>query len=106
MSTIHFRVAAAREKLRAAGIPDDEADLDARLLAEHVLGWDTARFFSTAAVDPEPPGFARTYEALVARRSAREPVSYIVGHHEFWGLQVEVSPAVLIPRPETELIVE
>jgi len=71
-----------------------------------VLGWDTARFFSTAAADPEPPGFASTYEALVERRSAHEPVSYIVGHHEFWGLKIEVSPAVLIPRPETELIVE
>jgi release factor glutamine methyltransferase len=106
MTSIHSRVAAAREKVRAAGIPDGEADLDARLLAEHVLGWDTARFFSTAAADPEPPGFADRYEALVARRTAREPVSYIVGHHEFWGLQLEVTPAVLIPRPETELIVE
>jgi release factor glutamine methyltransferase len=96
----------ARERLRAAGIPDDEADLDARLLAEHVLGWDTARFFSIAAEDPEPAGFAGRYETLVARRAAREPVSYIVGHHEFWGLRFEVSPAVLIPRPESELLVE
>jgi|SRR5436190_1537793 len=106
MSTIHFRVAAAREKLRAAGIPDDEADLDARLLAEHVLGWDTARFFSTAAADPEPAGFADRFEALVARRAARAPISYIVGRQEFWGLSFEVSPSVLVPRPETELIVE
>jgi release factor glutamine methyltransferase len=106
MTSIHSRVAAAREKLRTAGIPDSEADLDARLLAEHVLGWDTARFFSTAAADPEPPGFADRYQAVVARRTAREPVSYIVGRHEFWGLQFEVTPAVLIPRPETELIVE
>jgi len=106
MSTIHSRVFSARDRLRAAGIPDDEADLDARLLAEHLLGWDTARFFSAAAADPEPAGFAGRYEALVARRVAREPVSYIVGHHEFWGLRFEVSPAALIPRPETELIVE
>ena len=55
----------------AAGIPDDEADLDARLLAEHVLGWETARFFSTAAADPEPPDFPKRYEAVVARRAAR-----------------------------------
>jgi release factor glutamine methyltransferase len=105
-TSIHSRVGSARDRLRAAGIPDDEADLDARLLAEHVLGWDTARFFSTAAADPEPAGFAERYEALVARRTAREPISYIVGHHEFWGLRFEVSSAVLIPRPETELIVE
>jgi release factor glutamine methyltransferase len=106
VSSLLSRVAAARKQLRAAGIPDDEADLDARLLAEHVLGWDTAQFFSAAAADPVPAGFAAKYEPLVARRAAREPVSYIVGHHEFWGLRFEVSPAVLIPRPETELIVE
>jgi release factor glutamine methyltransferase len=103
--TIHHRVATARERLEAAGIAADEADLDSRLLAEHLLGWDTARFF-TAAGEAEPAGFAGRYEALVARRAAREPVSYIVGHHEFWNLAFEVSPAVLIPRPETELIVE
>ena len=43
---------------------------------------------------------------LVARRAAREPVAYITGHREFWGLDFEVTPDVLIPRPETELIVE
>ena len=105
MTTIHERVAAARRRLREAGIAPDEADLDARLLAEHVLGWDTARFFS-AADESEPPGFASGYETLVARRAAREPISYITGRHEFWNLSFEVSPAVLIPRPETELVVE
>jgi len=105
MTTIHARVAGARERLRHAGIAPDEADLDARLLAEHVLGWDTARFF-TSAGDAEPSGFSARYDALVVRRAAREPISYIVGHHEFWGLLFKVSPAVLIPRPETELIVE
>ena len=43
---------------------------------------------------------------MVQRRAASEPVAYIVGHREFWGLELAVSPAVLIPRPETELIVE
>ena len=46
------------------------------------------------------------YEPLVARRERREPVSYILGTREFWGLDFEVGPDVLIPRPETELIVE
>ncbi len=104
-TSIHFRVAEARERLKAAGITPDEADLDARFLAEHVLGWDGARFFSAAA-DPEPPGFMARYEELIARRAAREPMAYIIGATEFWNLSFEVSPAVLIPRPESELIVE
>ena len=95
----------ARECLRAAGIPADEADLDARLLAEHVLGWTTERFFADSTEAP-PPSFDARFEALVARRAAREPFAYIVGRQEFWGLEIDVSPAVLIPRPETELIVE
>ena len=54
----------------------------------------------------EPEGFAPHYEALVARRVTREPLAYIVGRQEFWGLEFEVTPDVLIPRPETEMIVE
>jgi len=81
------------------------ANLDARLLAQHVLGWDTARLLAnTGEVAPED--FSAAYEVLVARRAAREPLAYITGHREFWGLELEVTPAVLIPRPETELIVE
>ncbi len=98
-------MAAARQRLREAGIPLDEADLDARLLAEHVLGWDAVRFF-TSADGPEPGEFADTYEPLLARRAAREPLAYITGRQAFWDLAFEVSPAVLIPRPESELIVE
>ena len=102
--TIHARVVAARQRLRDAGIPPDEADLDARLLAEHLLGWTTERYFVDGGQD-EPAGFADRYEAIVTRRAAREPYAYLVGHEEFWGLDFEVTPAVLIPRPETELIV-
>src|SRR5437870_3498847 len=104
-SSIHARVDAARKRLRAAGIPDDEADLDARLLAEHVLGWTTERYFADSNV-PAPEDFDARFEALVARRAAREPFAYIVRRQEFWGLRFRVTPAVLIPRPETELIVE
>jgi release factor glutamine methyltransferase len=103
--TIHEQVAAARTRLRAACIPDAEADLDARLLAEHLLGWDAARYFTDGG-EPAPPEFQTQYDALIARRAAREPVAYIVGRQEFWGLAFAVSPAVLVPRPETELIVE
>src|SRR5262245_5562386 len=103
--TIQGHVATARHTLRAAGIPTDEADLDARLLAEHVLGWTTEYFFAHAN-EAAPPGFDASFDALIHRRASREPFAYIVGHQEFWGLDIEVSPAVLIPRPETELIVE
>jgi release factor glutamine methyltransferase len=103
--SIHLQVAAARQRLRDAGIPHTESDLDARLLAQHVLGWTTERFFTDAhALAPE--GFAPQYETLVARRVTREPLAYIVGMREFWGLDMEVTPHVLIPRPATELIVE
>jgi len=103
--TIQERVATARQTLRDAGIGAHEAGFSARLLAEHVLGWNSARYF-TSAHELEPPQFAEQYDALVARRAAREPAAYITGLKEFWGLELEVSPAVLIPRPETELIVE
>jgi release factor glutamine methyltransferase len=105
LDSIHALVAAARRRLRSAEIPDAESDLDARLLAERLLGWDTAVFF-THAHETAPPGFADRYQALIERRADREPVAYISGLQEFWGLGFEVNPAVLIPRPETELIVE
>jgi release factor glutamine methyltransferase len=103
--TIHARVAAARLRLRAAGVSQAESDLDARLLAQHVLGWTMERFLADAQ-DAEPDGFGPRYDTLVERRAAREPLAYIVGTREFWGLDFEVSRAVLIPRPSTELIVE
>ena len=103
--TIHAEVSAARQRLRDAGITPTESDLDARLLAQHVLGWTTERFLMDAR-EAVPDGFTRRYESLVARRATREPLAYIVGVREFWGLELEVTPDVLIPRPATELIVE
>lgn len=92
-------------RLRSAGISAESADLEARLLAQSVLGW-TAERYLVAGNEPEPDGFGAEYDAVVARRAGREPLAYIVGRQEFWGLDIEVSPSVLIPRPETELIVE
>lgn len=103
--TIHAHVSAARQRLRDAGITPTESDLDARLLAQHVLGWTTERFLIDAR-EAEPEGFPPRYDALVARRVTREPLAYIVGIREFWGLELEVNADVLIPRPATELIVE
>jgi release factor glutamine methyltransferase len=104
VKTIRELVAAASDRLREAGI-SASANLDARLLAQHVLGWDTARLLASAS-EAAPEGFPAAYEPLVARRVAREPLAYITGHREFFGLDFEVTPAVLIPRPETEILVE
>jgi len=105
MSSLHERLADARETLIRAGIPAEEAALDAEVLARHVLDCDRATLL-TRTRDPLPSAFDRLYHALIARRVAREPVAYIVGHREFWGLEFDVTLAVLIPRPETELVVE
>lgn len=103
--TLGDRVTRAREALTAAGIRPQDAALDAEVLARKVLGCDRAGFLVRLR-DEEPAVFAEAYGALVDRRCRREPVAYIVGEREFWGLPFEVTPDVLIPRPETELIVE
>lgn len=105
MSRLHQHLSQARERLVHAGIRSDEAALDAEVLARHVLNCDRATLL-TRANDPLPSAFGRLYDELVRRRLAREPIAYIVGHREFWGLEFDVTPAVLIPRPETELVIE
>lgn len=104
-STLREAVREARRHLEAAGIAAEEAARDADLLALHVLGWDRARLLAhdTDLLRPEP--LAR-FEVLVARRGSREPISQIVGRREFWGLDFEVTPDVLTPRPETEILIE
>lgn len=103
--TLHDHVTAARDRLIRAGIRGESAELDAEVLARHVLGWDRAAYLSNRH-DAIPPPFEARYAGLVARRERREPVPFITGHREFWGLDFEVTRDVLIPRPETELIVE
>ena len=79
--------------------------LDAQLLLAHVLGCSRLdliahpdRVLAELKVD--------AFNAMLDRRSAREPLAYIVGHKEFFGLEIDVAPGVLVPRPETELLVE
>jgi release factor glutamine methyltransferase len=103
--TISDLVNGARQRLIQAGISANLATLDAEVLARRVLGWDTARFLSDRHEDATT-SFLLNYEHYVARRMRREPISYIIGTREFWNLDFEVTPDVLIPRPETELIVE
>jgi release factor glutamine methyltransferase len=103
--TVQVLVRAARARLVAAGIDASEAAMDAALLARFALGWDLARLLAHETEIP-PDGFAHAFETLVARRAGREPISTITGRREFWGLEFEVTPDVLAPRPETEFIVE
>jgi release factor glutamine methyltransferase len=98
-------VIAARERLARAGLSTDSAAVDAEVLARLALGWDRARYLAHRH-EPAPEGFEQTFEALIARRITREPVSQIVGHREFWLRDFEVTRDVLTPRPETELVVE
>src|SRR3982750_1592345 len=105
MAPLHERLADARERFVRAGIPRDEAALDAEGLERHVLACDRATLLIRAR-DPLPSASDRLFEALAERRAAREPIAYILGRREFWGRACEVTPAVLMPRPEPGLIVE
>ena len=98
-------IAAARDALLTAGVPPGEAPGDAEVLARHARGWDLTEF-AMRRQEPASPDFERAFGALIARRARREPVSQIVGHREFWGLDFEVTRDVLTPRPETETVVE
>src|SRR5579863_5292180 len=93
----------AMTTLRAAEVPSHT--LAAELLLMHVLGRDRAWIY-THAEDTLEPAALEKYFALVARRAAGEPTQYLTGKQEFWGLEFEVTPAVLIPRPETEHVIE
>ena len=103
--TLHQTLAAARARLVAAGIREDEAAIDVDLYARTILGWDRTRLVVEQQA-PSPAALEPCFSEWLARRSRREPSAYIVGVREFWGIDFEVSPAVLIPRPESELIVE
>jgi len=96
-----LREAAAR--LRASGIPEPRRQA-ASLLA-HAVGRDTT-FLITHSDDALPAEQLALFRSFVARRAAGEPSQYIRGRQEFYGLDFEVTPDVLIPRPETELLVE
>lgn len=93
----------AEERLRAANIEDPW--LEAEVLLRHALGLDRHTLFSRLQ-EPIEPQQQATYEALVRRRLTHEPTAYIVGRREFYGLDLECTSAALIPRPETELLVE
>ncbi len=90
---------------RDTGAAGQAAGLEAELLLAHVFGTPRARLKSHPEATVEPEG-AERFLALIGRRAAGEPLAYLTGRREFWSLDLAVTPAVLIPRPETELLVE
>ena len=101
--TLAKALQAAVTRLRAAGI--DDAQLEVELLLRHALGMSREQLFARLQ-EPLPPDARRRYDSHIARRLAREPSAYITGHREFYSLDFACSADALIPRPETELLVE
>ncbi len=101
--TVHTLLAGAEARFSAVGI--DTARLDAEALLAHALTLDRAQLFARLrdGITTEAHGI---FLKLVQRRARREPLAYIIGVREFWSLAFHITPAVLIPRPETELLVE
>lgn len=97
----------AAASLAARGI--ESPRLDAEVLLAHCVGMSRNALIVEVAAGRDravPPEIARQFTELVGRRERREPVAYLTGHREFWSLEFEVTPDVLIPRPETEHVVE
>ena len=102
-ASVHEALEAAVDALGAVGVEDPR--LDAELLLADAAGWERA----TLVTDPGtevPPAAARRFGELVRRRLRREPVAYILGRKGFRHLELAVDGRVLVPRPETELLVE
>lgn len=90
-------------RLRTANTPSHT--LATELLLMHALARDRAWMYAHVE-EPLAPADSEKFFALIARRAAGEPTQYLTGKQEFWGLEFEVTPAVLIPRPETEHVME
>ena len=103
MITIAQIIHDATSRLRP--IAGDDARLETELLLAHVLRMNRTRLLATLSDAPSPDALAG-FESLLERRLSRVPLAYITGHREFYGIEFECTPAALIPRPETELLVE
>jgi len=102
-NTVASALSWARRELARAAV--DSPHLTAELLLRNTLGWDRTRLL-TYPEAPIPDEKRENFVTLVRRRCAGEPLEYITGEQEFFGLSFLVTPAVLIPRPETEILVE
>jgi release factor glutamine methyltransferase len=104
--TIDALLARGANRLAASGAPDDGTPiLDAELLLAHVLG-KTRTFLKAHPERIANAEQAHQFGDLLERRATGEPIAYIVGYRDFWTLTLAVNPSVLVPRPETELLVE
>ncbi|MFN3371906.1 MAG: peptide chain release factor N(5)-glutamine methyltransferase [Sphingomonadaceae bacterium] len=88
----------------AATLPGDTPRLDAELLLAHALGEE--RLAMLAGTAPVSADVVACFEALLERRRRREPVAHILGSREFWSLMLHVTPDVLVPRPDSETLIE
>jgi release factor glutamine methyltransferase len=104
-ATVGAALTRATQRLLVAGSSNGAAALDAQLLLGHVLGFTRAQLVAHPERLLEPAAAAR-FLLLLERRAAGEPVAYLTGWREFWSLPLAVTDAVLVPRPETELLVE
>lgn len=95
----------AVRRLDRAGIEQGEAVTDARLLAQYALGLSRERLLLDSSKELSPDDYTR-FLPIVARRERREPLAYIIGEREFFNLTFVISSSVLVPRPETEFVVE
>jgi release factor glutamine methyltransferase len=101
--TIARAITEASRTLHTAGISDER--LTANVLLGHILDLDRAQLLVRSKEVLDPASY-QTFLKLIERRAAGEPVQYLTGHQEFYGLDFKVTPDVLIPRPETEFLVE
>lgn len=81
------------------------ASLDARVLAKSAFGFDDAQLIARGSEEPDARGAAR-FAAMIERRTHDEPVAHITGRREFWSLDLEVEPGILVPRADSETLVE
>ena len=98
-------IAAAAERLSSSEYLRADAHRDGAMLLQHILGISRAQLLADPYRAMTPDEYA-SYAVLIERRLAHEPIQYITGEQEFFGLPFRVTPAVLIPRPETEHLVE
>lgn len=100
-------LAQAQQRLaRALDLPADEARIEAQILLREALGRVSRAWLLTHDNDQPTPAQQQAFEHLLERRLAGEPVAYILGRREFFGLDFSLTPDVLIPRPDTETLVE
>jgi release factor glutamine methyltransferase len=101
--TVSQLLAEGARGLRDAGVPSPE--WDAELLLRHVLGWDRGQIVASPAA-PVPDEAMASFRRLLVERARRVPLQHLTGSQAFWRQEFRVTPDVLVPRPETEVVVE